>query len=95
MAGTSSLVCANLKDNRHPTPSWKEGTQQSNHNTLHFSHSWAKILILSFVFFPVCLRVQSNPANMSDFKGISPERAFADFIFASVILHLVVMNFIG
>ncbi|CAH3195907.1 unnamed protein product [Porites evermanni] len=43
----------------------------------------------------VCLRVQSNPANLSDFKGISPERAFADFIFASVILHLVVMNFIG
>ncbi|PFX16533.1 dolichyl-diphosphooligosaccharide--protein glycosyltransferase subunit DAD1-like [Stylophora pistillata] len=43
----------------------------------------------------VCLRVQSNPANYSDFKGISPERAFADFIFASIILHLVVMNFIG
>ena len=46
-------------------------------------------------FISVCLRVQSNPANLSDFKGISPERAFADFVFASVILHLVVMNFIG
>lgn len=43
----------------------------------------------------VCLRIQSNPANSTDFKGISPERAFADFIFASVVLHLVVMNFIG
>ena len=63
--------------------------------TVHFLYSWGRILILSFDFFPVCLRVQSNPANMSDFKGISPERAFADFIFASVILHLVVMNFIG
>ncbi|XP_057291177.1 dolichyl-diphosphooligosaccharide--protein glycosyltransferase subunit DAD1-like [Hydractinia symbiolongicarpus] len=43
----------------------------------------------------VCLRVQSNPRNRMEFKGISPERAFADFIFANVILHLVVMNFIG
>ncbi|EDO34913.1 predicted protein [Nematostella vectensis] len=48
----------------------------------------------SFVL-AVCLRVQSNPANYSEFKGISPERAFGDFIFASIILHLVVMNFIG
>lgn len=52
-------------------------------------------LKLLWFFISVCLRVQSNPANLSDFKGISPERAFADFIFASVILHLVVMNFIG
>merc|ERR1711881_152259 len=43
----------------------------------------------------VCLRIQSNPRNRSEFKGISPERAFADFIFANVVLHLVVMNFIG
>merc|ERR1712193_380654 len=43
----------------------------------------------------VCLRVQTNPRNRSEFKGISPERAFADFVFANVILHLVVMNFIG
>ena len=39
--------------------------------------------------------VQVNPANKSQFAGISPERAFADFIFAHVILHLIVMNFIG
>nr|CAF74918.1 defender against cell death 1-like molecule [Suberites domuncula] len=42
----------------------------------------------------VCLRIQSNPENQSQFK-ISPERAFADFIFASLVLHLVVVNFIG
>lgn len=29
------------------------------------------------------------------FKNVSNERAFADFIFAHVVLHLVVVNFIG
>ncbi|XP_052816534.1 dolichyl-diphosphooligosaccharide--protein glycosyltransferase subunit dad1-like [Mya arenaria] len=48
----------------------------------------------SFVI-AVCLRLQVNPQNKSDFIGISPERAFADFIFANLILHLVVINFIG
>lgn len=43
----------------------------------------------------VCLRIQINPQNKADFQGISPERAFADFLFASTILHLVVMNFVG
>ncbi|GAB0090828.1 Dolichyl-diphosphooligosaccharide--protein glycosyltransferase subunit DAD1 [Sergentomyia squamirostris] len=43
----------------------------------------------------VCLRLQSNPQNKSQFIGISTERGFADFIFAHIILHLVVMNFIG
>ncbi len=43
----------------------------------------------------VCLRLQVNPANRTDFKNTSPERAFADFIFGSIILHLVVLNFIG
>lgn len=52
-----------------------------------------KFLIL--IFFPVCLRLQANPQNKSQFFGISPERGFADFIFAHVILHLVVINFIG
>ena len=36
-----------------------------------------------------------NPANKSQFISISPERGFADFIFAHVILHLIVVNFIG
>ncbi|BFZ12925.1 hypothetical protein BsWGS_15964 [Bradybaena similaris] len=43
----------------------------------------------------VCLRLQSNPQNKVEFTGISPERSFADFIFAHVVLHLVVINFIG
>lgn len=42
-----------------------------------------------------CLRIQVNPANKGQFEQISPERAFADFIFAHVVLHLTVMNFIG
>ena len=47
------------------------------------------------VMLSVCLRVQINPQNKAEFSGIGPERAFADFIFAHVILHLVVINFIG
>ncbi|XP_028649494.1 dolichyl-diphosphooligosaccharide--protein glycosyltransferase subunit DAD1 [Erpetoichthys calabaricus] len=43
----------------------------------------------------VCLRIQINPQNKSEFLGISPERAFADFLFAHTVLHLVVINFIG
>ena len=50
---------------------------------------------LSLFFQPVCLRIQTNPQNKTQFTGISPERAFGDFIFASVVLHLVVINFIG
>ncbi|XP_075768069.1 dolichyl-diphosphooligosaccharide--protein glycosyltransferase subunit DAD1 [Pelodiscus sinensis] len=48
----------------------------------------------SFVL-AVCLRIQINPQNKGEFQGISPERAFADFLFASTILHLVVINFVG
>jgi len=48
----------------------------------------------SFVL-AVCLRIQVNNQNKSQFPHISPERAFADFIFAHVILHLVVANFLG
>uniref|UniRef100_A0A023FE22 Dolichyl-diphosphooligosaccharide--protein glycosyltransferase subunit DAD1 n=1 Tax=Amblyomma cajennense TaxID=34607 RepID=A0A023FE22_AMBCJ len=50
--------------------------------------------VASFVL-GVCLRLQANPQNKSQFFGISPERAYADFIFAHIILHLVVINFIG
>ncbi|MFH4975432.1 hypothetical protein AB6A40_002141 [Gnathostoma spinigerum] len=48
----------------------------------------------SFVL-ATCLRIQVNPENKAMFITISPERAFADFIFANVILHLVVVNFLG
>lgn len=50
--------------------------------------------VSSFVL-AVCLRLQVNPQNQKEFVGISPERGFADFLFAHFILHLVVMNFIG
>lgn len=43
----------------------------------------------------VCLRIQINPQNKTEFLSISPERAFADFLFAHTVLHLVVMNFVG
>ena len=43
----------------------------------------------------VNLRMQSNPKNAHEFNGILPERAFADFLLASLVLHLVVVNFIG
>ncbi|KYQ89072.1 dolichyl-diphosphooligosaccharide-protein glycotransferase [Tieghemostelium lacteum] len=41
----------------------------------------------------VCLRIQVNPAN--NFKNISFERSFADYLFCNLILHLVVFNFLG
>ena len=53
------------------------------------------ILYWSFFYVAVCLRIQVNPQNKNEFQNISPERAFADFIFVHVILHLVVINFIG
>merc|ERR1712080_108281 len=43
----------------------------------------------------VGLRLQTNEKNKSVFGRITNERAFADFIFAHIILHLVVINFIG
>ena len=43
----------------------------------------------------VGLRLQVNDQNKDIFVGITNERAFADFIFAHVVLHLVVINFIG
>lgn len=50
--------------------------------------------VASFVL-GVCLRIQTNSENRSLFKGITPERAFGDFIFGHVVLHLVVINFLG
>ncbi len=55
----------------------------------------AKMIFSLTIFFLACLRLQVNPANKGQFEQISPERAFADFIFAHVVLHLTVMNFIG
>ncbi|KAK7545664.1 DAD family-domain-containing protein [Phyllosticta citricarpa] len=41
------------------------------------------------------LRIQTNPENKGDFGSISHERAFADYIFGSVILHFFCVNFIN
>ncbi|KAI0370304.1 defender against cell death 1 [Pilatotrama ljubarskyi] len=41
------------------------------------------------------LRSQVNPANRSEFKEVSPERAFADFALGSLVLHFFVYNFLG
>ncbi|CAI0418732.1 unnamed protein product [Linum tenue] len=42
----------------------------------------------------VCLRIQVNKDN-KEFKDVAPERAFADFILCNLVLHLVIMNFLG
>ena len=42
----------------------------------------------------VCLRMQVDPTN-KEFSGISPERAFADYVLANLVLHLVVFNYLG
>ncbi|EFJ12156.1 hypothetical protein SELMODRAFT_146333 [Selaginella moellendorffii] len=42
----------------------------------------------------VCLRMQVNKAN-KEFKDLPPERAFADFVLCNLVLHLVIMNFLG
>ncbi|CAA2994564.1 dolichyl-diphosphooligosaccharide--glycosyltransferase subunit DAD1 [Olea europaea subsp. europaea] len=42
----------------------------------------------------VCLRIQVNKENR-EFKDLPPERAFADFVLCNLVLHLVIMNFLG
>jgi len=41
------------------------------------------------------LRIQMNKANEKEFKTISTERAFADFVFGSLLLHFICVNFIN
>ncbi|KAK3706306.1 oligosaccharyltransferase complex subunit epsilon [Vermiconidia calcicola] len=41
------------------------------------------------------LRIQTNPENKAEFERISHERAFADFVFGSMILHFFCVNFIN
>ncbi|KAI4372376.1 hypothetical protein MLD38_010617 [Melastoma candidum] len=42
----------------------------------------------------VCLRIQLNKEN-KEFKDLAPERAFADFVLCNLVLHLVIINFLG
>lgn len=72
----------------------------SNFHTItlsyYYTHTHTHYHTLShYHIHTACLRAQVNPENSAEFKTISPERAFADFIFCHVVLHLVVMNFIG
>ncbi|KAJ4472101.1 DAD family-domain-containing protein [Lentinula aciculospora] len=41
------------------------------------------------------LRQQVNPENRLEFKEVGRERAFADFVFGSIVLHFFVYNFLG
>ncbi|KXL41380.1 hypothetical protein M433DRAFT_42056, partial [Acidomyces richmondensis BFW] len=41
------------------------------------------------------LRMQTNPENKAEFERISVERAFADYVFGSMILHFFCVNFIN
>lgn len=47
----------------------------------------------------VGLRMQVNPASQSDPKNlwgnVTPARAYADWLFCNLILHMAVLNFIG
>ncbi|KAI8812640.1 DAD family-domain-containing protein [Cladochytrium replicatum] len=40
------------------------------------------------------LRIQTNPKNRSEFN-ISPERAFTDYVFCSLVLYGFVFNYLG
>jgi len=41
------------------------------------------------------LRIQTNTENKAEFSSVSPERAFADYVFGSLILHFFCVNFIN
>jgi hypothetical protein len=41
------------------------------------------------------LRIQTNPENKAEFGTISHERAFADYVFGSLLLHFFCVNFIN
>ncbi|KAI0909689.1 defender against death DAD protein [Ustulina deusta] len=41
------------------------------------------------------LRIQTTTANKSEFPAVSPERAFADYVVGSLILHFFCINFIN
>jgi oligosaccharyltransferase complex subunit epsilon len=41
------------------------------------------------------LRIQTNLENKAEFESISHERAFADFVLGSLLLHFFCVNFIN
>eukprot|EP01026_Neomeris_dumetosa_P028542 TRINITY_DN230_c0_g2_i4.p3 TRINITY_DN230_c0_g2~~TRINITY_DN230_c0_g2_i4.p3 ORF type:complete len:113 (+),score=2.02 TRINITY_DN230_c0_g2_i4:94-432(+) len=50
---------------------------------------------LGFLVLTVCLRLQVNPENSDQFKGLTPEKAFADYVLCNCVLFLVVWSYIG
>ncbi|KAH0448394.1 hypothetical protein IEQ34_022194 [Dendrobium chrysotoxum] len=44
--------------------------------------------------FEIYLRIQVTKEN-KEFKDLPLERAFADFVLCNLVLHLVIMNFLG
>ncbi|KAH0448634.1 hypothetical protein IEQ34_022434 [Dendrobium chrysotoxum] len=42
----------------------------------------------------ICLRIQVTKEN-KEFKDLPLERAFADFVLCNLVLHLVILNFLG
>ncbi|KFH47216.1 Dolichyl-diphosphooligosaccharide--protein glycosyltransferase subunit-like protein [Hapsidospora chrysogenum ATCC 11550] len=43
----------------------------------------------------ISLRIQTTKANKAEFPKVSPERAFADYVVCSLILHFFCVNFIN
>ncbi|KAI5465978.1 DAD family-domain-containing protein [Mariannaea sp. PMI_226] len=43
----------------------------------------------------ISLRIQTTDANKSEFPSVSPERAFADYLVCSLILHFFCVNFVN
>ena len=52
-----------------------------------------KFIITLFYFFSVSLRLQLT--SSSEFKSVSPEKAFGDFAFCCLVLFFVVFSFMG
>lgn len=52
-------------------------------------------LVRSLIALLVSLRIQTTEANKSEFPSVSPERAFADYVVCSLILHFFCVNFIN
>ncbi|EIE25632.1 hypothetical protein COCSUDRAFT_83639 [Coccomyxa subellipsoidea C-169] len=49
---------------------------------------------IGFFVLTVSLRMQVDPSS-DEFKGLLPERAYADFVLCGCLLFLVVWNFMG
>ena len=41
------------------------------------------------------LRMQTKPTKADEFPEVNKDRAFLDFVIASVVLHFFVVNFLG